>query len=281
MAGSGRTGLPQLPDGEDSGTFLKSFGRQVKLFRERAGLTQPELAARLLYGPDLIGSVEQGKRIPKPELIDKADEVLDAGGILRAMKGEVARARYPAFFRDAAKLEALAIELCSYDSQVIYGLLQTEEYARAVLSMRRPMLDEETIEERVAARMARQDIFARKPAPLMSFVIEEAVLQRPLGGRRVLREQLEQLLLVGQKRNVEIQVMPTDREDHAGADGPLVLITPNGGEQVAYLETQGRSNLITHRDEVRAMAARYGIIRSQALPPRESLAFIEKSLGGL
>ncbi|MBO3678344.1 helix-turn-helix transcriptional regulator [Streptomyces sp. NEAU-YJ-81] len=278
MASAGR---PELPDGEDSGAFIKSFGVQVKLLRERAGLTQAELGSRVGYGADQIAAVEQGRRIPKPELIDKADEVLGGGGLLKAMKGEVARARYPAFFRDAARIEAGAVEVHSYDVQVMNGLLQTDDYARAMFTLRRPLLDEETVEQRVAARVARQAIFDARPAPLLSFVVEEAVLQRPFGGKCVLRGQLEQLLLIGQKRHVEIQVMPTAREDNAGIDGPFILMTAKGGEQVAYLEGQGRSTLLTDREHVRTVAARYGIIRAQALTPRESSIFIEKLLGEL
>lgn len=101
MASSGR---PELPEGGDSGSFLRSFGRQVKIFRERAGLTQVELGREVGYGEDQIGAVEQGKRIPKPEFVDRVDHVLNAGGVLMAMKGEIARVRYPAFFRGRREL---------------------------------------------------------------------------------------------------------------------------------------------------------------------------------
>ena len=117
------------------------------------------------YSASTIAAFEQGRRIPPPRFIDQADEVLDAGGVLQAMKEEVARAQYPAFFRDAARLEAEAVELHVYATQAVPGLLQTEEYARAVFAMRRPLLDEETIDQRVAARLARQEIFARTPLP--------------------------------------------------------------------------------------------------------------------
>ncbi|WP_329523586.1 helix-turn-helix domain-containing protein [Streptomyces griseoaurantiacus] len=270
-----------MAEQDDGAGFLRCFGQQLKLLRERAGLTRAELGSRLGYGEDQITSVELGRRIPKPELIDKADEVLNAGGVLRAMKEEVARARYPAFFRDAARLEAEAVELQTYDTHVVNGLLQTEEYTRALLTMRRPLLNEETIEQRVAARLARQEIFNKWPAPLFSLVMEESVLLRRLGGTSVLRGQLEQILLIGQKRNVEVQVMPLDREDNAGVDGGFTLFTRKGGEQIGYTEAQGRSTLVTDREEVRALAARYGIIRAQALTPCESLAYIEKSLGEL
>ncbi|WP_431773158.1 helix-turn-helix domain-containing protein [Streptomyces cucumeris] len=267
--------------GTERSAFLKGFGKQLKLLRERAGLTQAELASRVGYSTEQVASVECGRRIPKPELIDKADDVLGAGGLLKAMKEEAALARYPAFFRDAARLEAEAVELYAYDTHVIKGLLQTEEYARAIFGMDRPLLDEEIVDQRVAARMERQAIFGVRPAPLLGFVIEESVLRKPFGGKQVLRGQLEQLLLIGEKRNVEIQVMPLSRDDNAGVDGPLTLMTPKGGEQLAYLECQGHSTLLTDREEVRPIAARYGIIRAQALNPRESLVFIEKLLGEL
>ncbi|WP_328394598.1 helix-turn-helix domain-containing protein [Streptomyces sp. NBC_00390] len=266
---------------ETGSGILHVFGQQLKLCRVRAALERAELGALTGYSASTIASFEQGRRIPPPRFIDKADEVLDAGGLLKASKEEVARAQYPAFFRDAARLEAEAAELHLYAVQAVPGLLQTEEYTRALLTKRRPLLTEETIEQRVAARLARQEIFNNWLAPLMSFAIEEAVLRRPFGGKPVLRGQLEQLLLIGEKRNVEIQVMPLDREDNAGVDGPFTLITRKGGAQVVYLEVQGRSTLVTDPEEARAIAARYGIIRAQALTPRESLAFVEKLLGEL
>jgi transcriptional regulator with XRE-family HTH domain len=259
--------------------MLCVFGRQLKLFRERAGLDRAGLGSLTGYSASTIASFEQARRIPPPKFIDQADEVLQAGGILTASKEEVARAQYPAFFRDAAKLEAEAVELFVYETHVVNGLLQTEEYTRALLGMRRPLLDEATIEQRVAARLARQGIFDRWPAPLLSFVMEEPVVRRPLGGEQVWRGQLEQMFLLGQKRNVELQVMPLDREDNAGVDGAFTLLMPKQGQQVAYMEAQGRSTLVTERDAVQALSARYGIIRAQALTPSESLAFIEKLLG--
>ncbi|WP_328497006.1 helix-turn-helix domain-containing protein [Streptomyces sp. NBC_00414] len=259
--------------------ILLVFGRQLKLCRERAGLDRAELGRRTGYSASTIASFEQGRRIPPPKFIDLADEVLDAGGVLKVGKEEVARAQYPAFFRDAARLETEAVELHVYDTHVVNGLLQTEEYTRALLSMRRPLLDEETIEQRVAGRLARQEIFTKRPTPLLSFVMEESVLRKRLGGDAVQQEQLEQVLFIGHKRNVELQVMPLDREDNAGVDGAFTIMARPDGEQVGYLEVQGRGTLVIDREAVRALSARYGIIRAQALNPRESLAFIEDLLG--
>ncbi|MFE8005096.1 helix-turn-helix domain-containing protein [Streptomyces sp. NPDC057418] len=269
------------PEGRSENGVAVAFGRQLKLLRVRAGLDRVEFGKRVGYAAQSVASFEQGRRIPQPGFVDKADRVLEAGGLLVALKDELARSQYPAFFRDAARLEAESLELFLYAVSAVPGLLQTEEYTRALLAMRRPLLDEDTIEQRVLARIARQEVLTRWPAPLMSFVIEESVLRRPFGGRAVLRGVFEQMLLVGRQRSVEIQIMPTVREDNAGLDGPFTLITRKSGEQLAYLEVQGRSILLTDREEVRSVAARYGIIRSQALNPQESLAFIEKLLGEL
>ncbi|WP_413801410.1 helix-turn-helix domain-containing protein [Streptomyces iranensis] len=259
--------------------ILGVFGRQMKRLREWAGLDRATLGARMGYSPSTIASFEQGRRIPPPKFIDEVDEVLGAHGVLVEMKEQVARAQYPAFFRDAARLEAEAVELHVYANQVVPGLLQTEEYARAVFAMRRPLLDEDTVAQRVAARLARQEIFSRRPLPTISFVIEETIVRRPIGGCAVMRGQLEQILLAGQRRNVEIQVMPTEREEHAGLAGPFTLIETGEGRRIAYVEAHKDSRLYTERRSVREIEEQYGILRAQALTPRESLALVEKLLG--
>ncbi|MFE3148001.1 helix-turn-helix domain-containing protein [Streptomyces sp. NPDC059218] len=252
--------------------ILHVFGQRLKLFRVRAWLERTEFGAMTVYSASSIASFEQGRRIPQPKFIDQADELLNAGGVLKTSKGEVARAQYPAFFRDAARLEAEAVELHVYANHCVPGLLQTEEYARAVFEMWRPMLEEEIVVQRVAARLARQKIYSRRPRPIISFVIEECTLRRPLGGDGVLRGQLEQLLLIDQYRNVEIQVMPTRHEDHAG-------IETKEERRIAYVEAHKDSRLYTERRSVREFEEQYGVLRAQAITPRESLALIEKSLG--
>ncbi|MFF9205851.1 helix-turn-helix domain-containing protein [Streptomyces sp. NPDC014986] len=278
-AGSGDGGGERQSEPEAGSGILRVFGRQLKRFRVRAGMERPEFGSLTGYSVSTIAAYEQGRRVPPPRFIDQADEVLDAGGVLQEMKEEVARAQYPAFFRDAARLEGEAVELHVYANQGMPGLLQTEEYARAVFGMWRPLLDEETIAQRVTARLARQDIFARRPMPTISFVIEEATLRRPLGGESVLRGQLEQVLLVGQQRNVELQVMPTQREEHAALGGPFTLIETREGRRIAYVEAHKESRLHTERGSVREFEEQYGILRAQGLTPRESLAFVEKLLG--
>ncbi|MEV6121060.1 helix-turn-helix transcriptional regulator [Streptomyces sp. NPDC052077] len=274
-------GAGRRPEDDAGRNVVVAFGQTMKTLRLREGLEREEFGKRLGYSASTIASFEQGRRIPSPRTIERADEVLQANGLLCLWKEQVERAQYPVFFQGMAALEKEAIELLSYSTLVFNGLVQTEEYMRAVLGMRCPILDEETIEQRVAARLARHSIFDRWPAPLLSFVVGEAVLRHPYGGTPILRGQLEHLLLVGQKRNVSIQVMPIDCEVNAGVDGPFTIVTRKDGRKFAYAEAQGTSALQTDPEQTALASARYGIIRSQALTSRESLKFIEGVLGSL
>lgn len=268
---------PGLED--DSGPVVKAVARQVKLWRDASGLTQAELGRAMGYCKDQVRSVEGGRRLARPEFLDAADQALGAEGKLAAMKADVAEARYPKKVRDLARLEAGSVELGAYGNHNIHGLLQTEEYARALFRMRRPAYVEDDLERFLAARIARQEILSRTPQPTLTFVQEEVTLRRPIGGRPVLRRQLEHLLDVGKLRHVEIQVMPTDREDHAGMGGQLQVLKLKDGTTVGYAAAQLTTHLMSDPKETQVLELRYGIIRAQALSPRESVAFIEKVLG--
>lgn len=277
---------PEPGEDEDAPADLfRAVGRQIRLLRERAGLTQRELGEHLAYGEDLISSLERGRRTPQPEFLEAADELLGANGMLKATKDDVARARararvrHPAWFRDYARLEGEAVEISFFSTLTVPGLLQTEAYARAIFTAYQPLLDEATIERRTAARLSRQEALDGWPPPMVSAVLEEAVLRRPVGGWAVQQAQLKRLLRLGQMRSVTIQVLPLECEGHAGMEGPFILLTPKGRQPVGYMEVQDQNRLVTGAEEVRILAARYGSIRGQALNSTESLALIEKILG--
>ena len=276
---------PDTP-GQENGAVgvFAMVGRQLKLLRERAGLSQPEFGALVGYGPDQISAMERGVRTPRPDFLVKADPILNADKMLIAVIPEVedamrrARTRHPEWYRDHAATEAEAVELHFYANQAVPGLLQTEDYARAVFAKRRPFLSEEMIEKRVADRLSRQQVFERWPPPIVSYILEEVMLDRPIGGPEVHAEQLRRLLAVGERQNVEIQVMPTKVEEHPSLGSSFNLLMPKDQEQVAYLEAQGHPQLITKRDDVRKIADRYGTMRAMALSPMQSHALITRKV---
>ncbi|CAM5487129.1 helix-turn-helix domain-containing protein [Streptomyces aurantiogriseus] len=267
------------PDDEWGVAVIATVGRQLKLRRELAGLRAAEFGLAVGYGEDLVYKIESGKRIPRPEFLDKADEVLGAGGLISAMKEDVEKVRYPKKVRDLAEMEAKAVEIGLYLCNSISGLLQTPEHARAVIEAAQPPYSEGEVERMVAARLARQSIFERDPAPALGFVLEEALLRRPLGGTMAWRRQLERLLEVGCLRNVTFQVMPTNCEVHSGLDGKIEVLKFADGTAVGRSDGAFNGRPVSEPKQLRILELRYGTIRAQALPPRESLAFIKQLLG--
>ncbi|MEU4062068.1 helix-turn-helix transcriptional regulator [Streptomyces wedmorensis] len=279
---------PERPSEVDGTAHLfRALGKIIKVLRRNAGLSQAELAEITHCSEDLVSSIERGVRTPQPDFLLRVDPALGAGGVLEAAVDDVrealarVRVRHPDWFRSFARAEAEAVALHYYAVQAVPGILQTPAYAEAVFRYRRPLYDEETIEKRLADRLARQVIFDKWPGPTMSFVIEESVLRRPLGGRGAFREQLRRIVEVARLRSVHFQIMPNDPDEHPGLGGAFTLLTPKGRREVAYTEIYGHARLFTDPEEVRMYTERYGIIRAQALTPRESLERIEKMLGEL
>lgn len=267
------------PDDEWGLAVVATVGRQLRLRREAVGMRAPDFGVAVGYGEDMIYKLEGGKRIPRPEFLDRADEVLGAGGLLAAMKEDVAKVRYPKRVRQLAQLEAQAVEAGFYSNHNIHGLLQTEGHMRALFDVWLPGYSDEETERMVAARSARRSIFERAPAPTLSFVQEEVTLRRPVGGRMVWRRQLERLLELGQLRNVSIQVMPTDCEEHFGTGGLIEVLKFSDGTAVGRSEGAFSARPVSDPKQLRILELRYGMIRAQALTIRDSRAFIEQMLG--
>ncbi|MEV0847789.1 helix-turn-helix transcriptional regulator [Streptomyces sp. NPDC049954] len=266
-------------DEDEASAVLAAVGRQIKLWRQAAGLSQPEFGKAIGYGENLVYKVETGQRIPRPEFLDRSDEALGAEGKISAMKQDVAEIKYPKKLRDLTKLEKKALEIGAYGSHNIHGLLQTREYAEAAFDERRPVLSSERYENLVAARMLRQEVFTWEPMTTLTFVQEQVTLERPIGGPDVLRRQLLHILKLSRQRNVEFQVMPTGTSEHAGLSGEFQLLKLRDGSAIGYSETQLTSRLVDDPKQVQVLELRYGIIRSQALSPRRSQEYIEKLLG--
>lgn len=190
---------------------------------------------------------------------------------------EVTASAVAAWFEDYLEEEEKAAGIHSYENHLIPGLLQTPEYARAVFGCASPPWDDDEVDAMVGARMARHKVFHRKPLPLVRFVLEKVVLTRPIGGRDVLRRNLLHILDVSRLRNVEIQVMPEDREIHAGLSGPFILLeTAKRHSQLVYVEGLSGRYFLTEQPELGDAFARYGTLRAQAFNPEDSAKLIEQ-----
>lgn len=266
---------------DDRPGVWKAYGKVLKLLRERAGLTQAQLAEETGYSVEQVASIEQARRPAKLAFTAAAERVLDSGGVLDAMQEDVDLAKLPLFFQDFAQIEGDAVSFFWYGNHVVPGLLQTEAYARALLASHCPAFDEEQLTQQIEARMARQAILTRKPTVELSFIIGESVLTCPVGGRGVLRAQLHQLLKLGELPNVSIQVVPNSYGQHVGLNGPIVMLETANQRRVAYIESQDQSMLVTDPARVSTLALCCGKLRTQALNEVESARLIERIAGEL
>ncbi|MFC4608596.1 Scr1 family TA system antitoxin-like transcriptional regulator [Streptomyces maoxianensis] len=267
------------PESSDS---LRAFGEVLKAFRKRADLTQDELAPRVRYSPSFVASVEQGRRLPPKDFIDRAEEALDAFGALRGAARHVSRQPgLASWFRQWARLEETALTLCTYECRVVPGLLQPEAYARAVILSVPPPVTEEMVEQRISARVARQQLLYRTPPIALSFIIEQALLERHTGGTEVTKELISNLISCAELCNVDLQIMPLQQPDHAGHDGSLqVMETPNH-QWLGYTEGSRHNQLISDPEAVSVMQQRYARMRSQALAPEDSVSLLKRMRGAL
>lgn len=183
------------------------------------------------------------------------------------------------WFRQWALLEGQAVNLYTYECRLVPGLLQSAAYARAVFESSPPPLDDEQINQLLAERLARQDLLTQRPSTAYSFIIEEALLWRCVGGSAVMQQQIDHLLTCSKLRNVELQVMSLRQPVHAGQDGPLQLLETEERQWMGYFEGQRGSQLISETTEVSIMAQRYAIMRSQALTPEDSRSLLERLRG--
>jgi transcriptional regulator with XRE-family HTH domain len=277
-AGGATNNEPELSDS------LKTFGAVLKALRDEARLTQEQFAPLVQYSAAYIAKIEQGKRYPPRDLLDRSEEVLGATAarvLVAAARSLTRKAGLASWFRQWAEIEEDAITLYAYECRAIPGLLQPEAYVRAIFERRLPPVTEEQLEREVAARLDRQQIIQQKPNTAFSFVIEQAVLERSLGGDEVTRAIIDHLLSVGRLRNVEIQIMPLRQEDHCGVDGHMYLAETPDHQWAGYTEGQRSSSLLTAPKDVSVLLQRYGKLRSQAHDCRATISLLEQMRGVL
>uniref|UniRef100_A0AAU1LRN1 Helix-turn-helix transcriptional regulator n=2 Tax=Streptomyces TaxID=1883 RepID=A0AAU1LRN1_9ACTN len=274
--GGGQCGEPESSDS------LKTFGAVLKALRDEAHLTQEQFAPRVQYSAAYIAKIEQGKRFPPRDLLDRSEEVLGpaAARVLAAAARSLTRkVGLASWFLQWAAIEEGTTSLYAYECRVIPGLLQPESYIHALFERHLPPLTQDQFERQVAARLARQQLLIDRPNTSFSFIIEQALLERRLGGSQVTMALLDHLLLVGRYRNVEIQVMPLVQEDHAGFEGEMYLAETADHRWAGYVEGHGSSMLITDAEAASYMLQRYGKMRSQALSHQDTTSLLEQMRG--
>ncbi|SFK49835.1 helix-turn-helix domain-containing protein [Streptomyces pini] len=255
------------------------FGSRVRRLRVAAGLTQAELGEKAHVVASRITQVERasGAR-PTLELARTLDDALGADDLLVDLWPYVYRETFPNWSRRFMEYAERASVIMQYAAHVVPGLLQTEEYARALLSVGRTLSGKEQLEERVAARIGRQARLWSPGTPELWVILDESVLRRPIGGRAVMRDQLASLLEAAEERHITVQVLPFDQGEHGALGGSLTLLTMPDGSETVYTEGADYGQLVEEPAEIRPYRETYDRLRAAALPPLMSLDMIRSAL---
>lgn len=246
------------------------WGRELRHYRKAAGFTQAQLAARINFAESLISGCENGHLSASPEFAEACDEALRTGGALVRLldyrKAEV----FPSWFGEWPIIESKAARLRTFQLEVVDGLLQTEAYASVLLNGDK---------QKVAARLERQRVLFREdPAPpKLRVILDEAVLLRPAGDKAVMREQLEYLIEAAAYEHISIQVIPYGV--HPGLPGAFVIASLGPGNgAVAYVETGLRGQIARNPEDIEILDDHWETLQTYALPQRESLELIKKTV---
>ncbi|MBT2364752.1 helix-turn-helix domain-containing protein [Streptomyces sp. ISL-10] len=255
------------------------FGSQVRRLRTAAGLTQAQLGAKTHVVSTRITQVERSSGAkPTLELARALDAALGADGLLVDLWPHVYRESFPDWSRTFMAYSAQAAAIRQYTAHVVPGLLQTEEYARAVLSVGLSLKSEEQLEERLSARLERQKRLLSPKRPDLLVILDESVLRRPVGGDDVMRRQLAHLARAATKPNVTVQVLPFAAGAHDMLGGSLTVLTLPNGTEVAYTEGAHHGQLFEDPAEVEHLALAYDRLGAAALPPFMSLDMIRSAM---
>ncbi|MEU9188563.1 helix-turn-helix transcriptional regulator [Streptomyces sp. NPDC048484] len=257
------------------------FGARVRRLRTAAGLTQAELGNRTHVVSTRITQIERvsGAK-PTLELARALDAALGADDLLVDLWPYVYREAFPDWSRKFMEYSARAVVIRQYAAHVVPGLLQTEDYARAVLSLDALLHGEEQLEERITARIGRQERLSSSDRPELWVILDEAVLRRPIGGHAVMRKQLARLLDAAAERHTTVQVLPFDQGGHEAMGGSLTTLTLPDGSEVAYTEGSDYGQLIEEPANVSRYKVIYDRLRAAALPPLMSLDMIRSTMEG-
>ncbi|WP_406405404.1 helix-turn-helix transcriptional regulator [Streptomyces sp. NBC_00879] len=257
------------------------FGSRVRRLRTAAGLTQAELGARTHVVSTRITQIERSSGAkPTLELARALDAALGADNLLVDLWPYVYREAFPDWSRAFMAHSARAVSIGQYAAHVVPGLLQTEDYARAVLRLDALLNSEAQLEDRVAARLGRQERLRSPDRPDLWVVLDEAVLRRPVGGRDTMQGQLTRLLEATAEPHITVQVLPFDQGEHEAMGGSLSVLTLPDSTEVAYTEGAEYGQLIEDPADVRRYAVIYDRLRAVALPPLMSLDMIRSVMEG-
>jgi transcriptional regulator with XRE-family HTH domain len=257
---------------DPSASPLDYFGYECRRLREAAGLTQEALGKILFCTGSLIGQIETALKVPTRNFAERLDAAFMTDGVFTRMVGLVLRSQLPSWFQPYAEMEAKAAFISTYQCQLVHGLLQTPEYAAALLAVDEP----DKVEEMVAARMERQRILEKKQPPAVWVILDESVLFRMVGDREVMRKQLARLVSFRDNPWVNIQVLPFSVGAHTGMMGSFTLLRFDDDPDIHYSEGYDQGHMTANPEVIKERSVGYARLQAGALSVKESADLIAR-----
>jgi transcriptional regulator with XRE-family HTH domain len=256
-------------------TALSLFADEMKAAREQRCWSQADLAEKLPFSLSTISMVEALHRAPTRDLARHLDDALGTPGTFIRLEGRLRDLPFPASFRPFAAYEAEATGLYVFEHSLVPGLLQTPDYARAVLATR-PNTTEDELDNLVEARLARQMVLTRDdpPPPLLWALVDEGVLYRPVAPAEVMYDQLMDLARLSRLPNITIQLVPYSAGGHTGLLGAFVMADLGSSPGVVYVEDITDGRVFEDPGTVSRVTLSYRSLQSEALPKGASRELI-------
>ncbi|MEO3813279.1 helix-turn-helix transcriptional regulator [Sphaerisporangium sp. B11E5] len=247
----------------------------MRKYRNRANITQDRLAGIIQFSQSLIGFIERGERTPSHNFMQRYDDAVHTGGELVRLWAHLTRGASPRWFRNWLDIEQEAHTLHAWEPLYVPGLLQTEEYAITVIRGE-PGISDAQVEKAVTARMERQAIFLRSDPPMYRVVLDEGVLQRPIGGKKVMHRQIERLMEAAESSRIGIQIIPVALGVTTGLLGGFAIAQISGSPDKVYIESATNGHVTDHPEDVEAIHRRYDALRATAQPQHVSTELIRE-----
>ncbi|MCK7624092.1 helix-turn-helix transcriptional regulator [Streptomyces sp. RS10V-4] len=255
------------------------FGEVLKHYRELAGYTQEYLASLIPCDRSQVARIEAGTRVPQHTFAKKCDEVLGTGGVLGKLWGRIdwyPEVQHPDWFERRAEMDAEVVALREFQTGVMPGLLQTEDYAHALFSS---ILSGEEVDERVRARLSRQQRFFSPDGPSYMVVLAESCLHNAIGSPAVMYGQCAHLLAAGQRPNIRVQVALAADPRPAVPETSMSLIKLPDGKEWVYSESLDRGHFSDDPAVFGRHSQTYDVLRADVLSARDSAALIREVMG--
>ncbi|WP_405973039.1 helix-turn-helix domain-containing protein [Streptomyces sp. NBC_00988] len=257
---------------DPSASPLDYFGYECRRLREAASLTLEGLGKILYCTGSLIGQIETAQKVPTRNFAERLDAAFMTDGSFTRMIGMVLRSQLPNWFQAFADMEAKAAYISTYQCQLVYGLLQTPEYAAALLAVDEP----DKVEEMVSARMERQRILDKKQPPAVWVILDESVLFRMVGDREVMRKQLARLVSFRDNPWVNIQVLPFSVGAHTGMMGSFTLLRFDDDPDIHYSEGYDQGHMTANPEVIKERSVGYARLQAAALSVEDSADLIAR-----